>query len=470
MKTLLLFAAGMAAAPAAEVTVEAKPFTIDRSFQATILPAKPALISIDPDTWADFTIEQILPHGSEVKKGDVLVKFDREGYDRKLEDLKRAVESRTLSLATQELSFAKLSEETTLRLDATRRAQRVAAEELDYFVKVNRKAQEEELADDLEGAKHRLEGEQEELKQLKQMYEADDLTEQTEEIILKRQQYSVKSAELSLKMAELKTKRALEVTLPRQLETLTSTAKSSAIELEKADKNLPRGLEIARLEIEAARVAAAREKKDLADFEKDAVFLELKAPADGTFYHGSLDEGRWTLGELAKLLTKGGKVPFIKPFASLVPKDADLGLVAHVDEGVARSLKNLMKGNVIASGREDVALTATIQKVASVPAADGRYRVDLQSESPEDPKAKFPADLGVMPGMSFECRFVVHKKDAAVALPAKALRAEDGKWTVQVKMADGKAETRPVQRGRVSGDRVEIVSGLDAGQVVIIPD
>src|SRR5262249_18377692 len=156
-----------------------------------ILPAKPALISIDPDTWADFTIEQIVPHGSEVKKGDVLVKFDREGYDRKLEDLKRAVESRALSLATQELSFAKLSEETTLRLDATRRAQRVAAEELDYFVKVNRKAQEEELADDLEGAKHRLEGAQEELKQLKQMYEADDLTEQTEEIILKRQQYTV---------------------------------------------------------------------------------------------------------------------------------------------------------------------------------------------------------------------------------------------------------------------------------------
>ena len=54
---------------------------------------------------------------------------------------------------------------------------------------------------------------------------------------------------------------------------------------------------------------------------------------------------------------------------------------------------------------------------------------------------------------------------------AKALRSvEEGKWSVQVKMADGKPETRAVQRGRASGDRVEIVSGLDAGQAVIIPD
>ena len=461
----------MAVSSAAEVTVEPKPFAIDRSFQAMILPAKPSLIAIDPTSWPDFTIEQIIPHGTEVKKGDVLVKFDREGYDRKLEDAKRAVESRALTLASQELAFVKLGEETAIRLDAARRAQRVAAEELEYFTKINRKAQEEEAADDLEGSKHRLEATQEELKQLKMMYEADDLTEQTEEIILKRQQYAVKSSELSLKHAELTHKRTMEVQLPRQLETLTTSAKSTAIELEKAEKNLPRGLETARLELEAARIASTREKKDLADLEKDAALFEIKADGEGTFYYGSLDEGRWTLGELAKALVKGGKAPFVRPFASVVPKNADLGLVAHVDEGIARSLRASMKGSVTAGGREDVALTAIIHKIAAVPAADGKYRIDLIPEWPENAKLEFPADLEVVPGMNFECRFVVHKGDAVVTLPAKALRAADeGKWSVQVKMADGKSETRSVQRGRASGDRVEILAGLDAGQVVIIPE
>ncbi|RYD64925.1 MAG: hypothetical protein EOP83_08555, partial [Verrucomicrobiaceae bacterium] len=422
MKYLPLLAASLAAAPAAEITVESKPFRIERSFTATLLPAKPQLIAIDPEGWGDFTIESILPHGTAVKKGDVLVKFDRESYDRKLEDTKRAVQTQSLTLASQELAFQKFEEEIALKLASSKRAQRVASEELAYFTATGRKTQEEEAADNLESSKRRLEAAQEELKQLRMMYDADDLTEQTEEIILKRQEFAVKSAELDLRHAELYTKRTLDVLLPRKAEGLETDAKTTSIDLEKAEKNLPRALENARLDLEAGRIAAARSKHDLAEMEKDAVLLELKAPADGTFYHGSLDEGRWTLGELAKVLVKGGKVPFIRPFASLVPAEPELQLVAQVDEATARTLRKPLKGSLTAAGREDIALTATLEKVATLPATDGKYRVDLTPEWPEDDKLEYPADLDVAAGMNFECRFIVHQEEQAIALPAKALQ------------------------------------------------
>jgi HlyD family secretion protein len=471
MKILPLLAASLAVASAAEITVESKPFRIERNFTAALLPSKPQLIAIDPEGWTDFTIESISPHGVAVKKGDVLVKFDREAFDRKLEDARRAVQSRALALANQELAFTKLEEETALKLASARRVQRIAAEELAYFTETGRKAQEEEVADDLESAKRRLEAAQEELKQLRMMYDADDLTEQTEEIILKRQEYAVKSSELGLRLTELSTKRTLGVLLPRRAEGLETDSRTSAIELEKAEKNLPRGLESARLDLDAARTAASREKQELAKLEKDAGLLEIKAPADGIFYHGSLDEGRWSLGELAKSLVKGGKVPFIRPFASLVPAEPDLKLVAHVDEATARTLRKPLKGSLTAAGREDIALTATLEEVARVPAADGRYRIDLMPEWPEDEGLEWPADLDVAAGMNFECRFIVHQDDAAVILPLKALQAAAaGSWTVQVKMADGKSETRTVTRGRISGDKVEITSGLENGQVIVVPD
>ena len=73
MKVLSLLAASMAVSHAAELTVEARPFRIDRGFSATLLPAKPLLIAIEPEAWADFAIEEITPHGTEVKKGDVLM-------------------------------------------------------------------------------------------------------------------------------------------------------------------------------------------------------------------------------------------------------------------------------------------------------------------------------------------------------------------------------------------------------------
>jgi HlyD family secretion protein len=471
MKYLSLLAVSLAAASAAEITVETKPFRIERNFSAMLLPAKPHLIAIDPEGWADFTIESILPHGTAVKKGDVLVKFDRESYDRKLEDTRRAVQAQALSLASQELAFQKLEEDTALKLANSKRAQRVASEELAYFTATGRKTQEEETADNLETSKRRLEAAQEELKQLRMMYEADDLTEQTEEIILKRQEYTVKSAELDLKHAELLTKRTLDVLLPRKAEGLETDAKSTSIDLEKAEKNLPRALETARLDLEAGRIAAARSKHDLADLEKDGVLLEIKAPADGIFYHGSLDEGRWTLGELAKSLVKGGKVPFVRPFASIVPKEPDLRLVAQVDEATARTLRKPLKGSLTATGREDIALTATLENVAKLPAADGKYRIDLTPEWPEDEKLEFPADLDVAAGMNFECRFIVHHDEQAITLPAKALQpGEGGTWTVQVKTADGKGAARTVTRGRVSGDKVEITSGLENGQVIVVPD
>lgn len=471
MKYLPLLAASLATAHAAETTVEAKPFRIEKSFYATLLPVKPVLVAIDPDGWADFTIETIVPHGTPVKKGDVLVKFDRESIDKKLEDLRRTVKSRELTLASQELAFTKLEEETALKLEAARRAEKIAAEELAYFTKTGRKVQEEDTVDNLESTKRRLEAAQEELKQLRMMYDADDLTEQTEEIILKRQEYAVKSAELGLKHAELFTKRALDVTLPRRADSLATDAQSSAIDLIKAEKNLPRGLDTARLDMEAARTTAAREKQDLADLEKDAALMELKAEADGIFYHGSLDEGRWTLGELAKALVKGGKVPFIKPFGSVVPANAEMALVAHVDEGTARTLTKDLKGSVTATGREDIPLVAAIGSVAAIPAADGKYRVDLSNNGAADPKSKWPAELNAAAGMNFECRFVVHRKDIAITVPIKALQpGVDGTWSVSVKTADGKGEPRPVTRGRTSGEKVEILSGLESGQVVIVPD
>lgn len=444
---------------------------IERSFPATLLPTEPTLISVDPEAWGDFTIEMILPHGAKVKKGDVLVKFDRESLDRKLEDTRRAVETTTLNLASKEHAFSKLKEETDLKLADAERAQRVAAEELDYFTKTGRKAREDRARNSLEVAKSRLDGEREELKQLRMMYEADDLTEQTEEIILKRQEFSVKSAELSYRLSELSTKRTLEVEIPRVAETLDATAKSTTIEMVKAEKNLPRSLATAELELAATRTAAAREKENLADLEKDAALMEIKAEADGIFYYGSLDDGRWKLGDLAKALVVKGKVPSVRPFATLIPADANLELFSQVDAAMARSLKKPLKGSMTAEGREDIALTVTIQDIDSVPAGDGKFQVNLLPEWPEDDDLEWPADLDLAPGMTFTCQFIVHQQEDAITLPVKALHAAtNGRWTVEVKLADGKTEPRAVQRGRVSGDRVEILTGLESGQVVIIPD
>ena len=464
---IAILALGLITAHAAETTVELKPFKVERSFPATLLPAEPILISIEPKAFGDFTIEKILPHGSAVKKGDVLVKFDSKSIDRKLEDARQALDAQKLALASRELAFSKLEEETEMKLTAARRAARNAADDLKYFNEFGRSAREDSAKDDLEGARQRLAGAQEELKQLKKMYDADDVTEETEEIILTRQEYTVKAAELRLRLTELSTTRELETDIPRMAEAQVTADRTASIALEKAEKDLPRALEAAKIELDGAKTALERGLADLEDLEADKKLMSLTAPANGTFFHGSLDEGRWTLGDLAKALVKGGKVPFIRPFASIVPETPALGLVAHVDEATARSLSTNLKGSATAAGREDLPLTATINSIPLIPGRDGSYRIDL-SPAPATESTTLPA---ISTGMDLECRFIVYQNASAVAVPVKALHATaEGTWAVDLKLTDGKTESRPITRGRVSGDQVEILSGLEAGQVIITKD
>lgn len=462
-------------ATAGEITLEAKPFTIERPLSATVLPIRasngdakaangngPRPLRIDADLWTAFEIKTILPHGSRVQAGDTLVSFETSAIDRKLEDSRKAVESATLALAQSETELKALKDGFPLKLESAKRAARNAADDLAYFTNISRKAQEERALETEKRSRQALENEREELRQLEKMYKADDLTEETEEIILQRQRDSVVSGEFSLRMAEMERKRTLETTLPRQAEEFDSGARQSSIALVKAEAELPRQLTQKEAELATARLAFARQKEDLAKLEADRKKMEpVKALAAGWFYHGAIEDGRWTTGEAVKALVPSGQIAAHRPFATLVPADSPLGLVAFAEEAVARSLEKGQAGPLTLPGREELAVTATVASVAAIPGTDGRYRVDLG--------VVWPENTAPAPGSSAQVRLIPYENPSALTVPVAALRPVKDGWTVTVKLADGATSPRPVKRGRVSGDQAEILSGVDAGQVVIVP-
>jgi multidrug resistance efflux pump len=317
-----------AASHAGEVTIEPRPFSVEKSFNTTALPTGDCvLLKLDPKVWKDFTVTQVTPHGSKVAKGDVLVRFDSEAIDKKLEDSRRALEAGTLALAQAGQDFAMLQETTPGKLDAVRRAADIAKEENTYFTQVRRKAAEDNAAQALKRSDQILSNQREELKQLAKMYEADDITENTEEIILVRQQDAVAAAEFAQRMEGLDHKRTLEITLPREAKALADTERDTAIALKKAEADIPRSIELKRLELESLKTANQRAKQDLADLEADRTRFEFKAPADGWFYHGPIENGRWTTGKIVETLVPHGHPPAHAAFATFVPGAAKLALV-----------------------------------------------------------------------------------------------------------------------------------------------
>ena len=450
-----------ATAHSGELTLEMKPFFIAHSLDATALPDATTPIRLDAEAWTAFEIVSIAAHGSAVKKGDALVIFETEGIDRKLADTKQAIATAKLNLAQAELDLATLKKTVPEQLARLTRAAAEAAEELEHFNKTARKSDEESAGFDLKRREQILASYKEELKQLTKMYEADDATEETEEIILQNQLDAVEAAEFALRMEILNHKRTLEVSLPRQLTALTQTRDDTALSLDKGAKDLPRSVELKKLEVTALKTGVERDGKTLADLEKDRALFEIKAPADGIFYHGAIEDGKWTAGDLIKTLVPGGAAPAGITFGTFIPSVAKPLIQAFPDQAIAGVLAVGAEGVAIVPGREDIAIPVSLKSIATTPAPDLTH--------PATFTAIWPENLRVAPGQSLQIRVVSHNNDKAITVPTKALAYGPKGWTVEVKLADGKTEKRPVTRGRSDAENTEITAGLEAGQVVIVP-
>jgi multidrug efflux pump subunit AcrA (membrane-fusion protein) len=460
---ILLLSLCSAFADTAKVTQET--FAIRPTLSAALLPTEVTPLRIDAEQWATFTILEIAPHGSLVKKDQQLVRFDDQDFQKKLRDARSAAEAGKLNFANAEADFISAEKYHPMQLQSTKMKAEEAAEAWEYFQKTRREVAITEANLNLRQSELRLDSEREELHQLEKMYKADDLTENTEEIILKRQRESVKFAEVAVEHAKLTHKRTLELTIPREAIELERAAEAAAIALKENEQNLPRNLEIKRLALEDARVTAQRTAENLAKLEIEKDLFALKAPADGYFYYGNIQDGRWSTGDPAKAIQVNAPIAPKRTFAVLVPSNAQLALETTVEESVMRQLKPEQKGFATLTGAAETSFPVSISAVSATPNIDNRYRVTLTGT--------FPADLPVVAGMGASAQITAYEKENALTIPTKALHNDNkGGWEVEISEGEGDAKKTkriPVTRGKSSGDKVEILSGLTKDQVIITP-
>ncbi|MFK7850991.1 MAG: hypothetical protein AB8D78_08445 [Akkermansiaceae bacterium] len=446
---------------AEELTLETKPFAVKHAFDAIVLPAEATIIELEAEAWTSFKINKIAAHGASVKKDSPLLVFDSEAIDKQIADLQRSIAQSSLGLQQAKSDLENLKKHVPEQLARLKRAAGVAAEELKYFTETSRKSSEEGAAQSLKRQEQILASYQEELKQLLQMYEADDITEDTEEIILKKQRDSVEYAKFALRMEKLEHKRTLSVDLPRRLVALTESRDDTARQLAVGSESLPRSVKLKELEVAAMEEALKKNKENLADLQKDRKLFEIKAPADGRFYYGAIENGKWTTGDLVKGLREGGAAPLNKGFATFYPATTGLVVEAFLKQEDALVLSKDTKGMASVLGLGHISMPVTLQELSATPGPDGSYGATLA--------AAWPEGFSPVPGQKVKVRMVSYAAEQAVTVPTKALEFGPKGWTVEVKLADGKTERRAVTKGRVSGDSTEITEGLDAGQVVIVP-
>lgn len=451
-------------AQAGEHTVTMEPFSASVSIETTFLPEDAVVMRIDPESWSEFKLLDVKEHGAAVKKGDPVVLLDVEGIDRRIADDVTNATLRDLALANAERELKDLEKSTAWKLATAEKTFQRAKTDYAYFKETGLPMAEERAARTLDRAKRMLEYQEEELKQLLKMYAEDDLTEETEEIILKRQRASVDSARFAVKQAELDYAWTIEQDLPRKTADWEQSLLDAEMVYKTAKVTIPRALAQKRLEVKKMQVDHVRAAEAEAEIVADRKLMEPESPVAGRVYHGEIAGGRWSVGQTAKFMKPGGMIPPRTVFASIVPDGAPLQLHAFVEESVVLGLKVGQTGHVTPVAAPKRRLPVTLDSVAVCPEPDGKYHVSLR---PGD----LPNDLALVTGMKGTAKIITYAKKEALTVPARAVEeTPDGSFVVRVKLADGEPEKRPVTVGRESDGVIEVLTGLEAGQVVIVPD
>jgi len=231
-------------------TVKAEHFKVQAQLKGVFESPHVAEIVFHPEAWAEWVALEAAEPGSLVKKGDVILKLDTRKIDEAIKDAETALDAMKAALDIARAELAAMEKTLEMDLAAAERAKRYADEDLKRYTELDRPMSVKQADRVVKNATNYLEYEKEELRQLQKMYEADDLTEETEEIVLKRQRDRVERAKFNLEVAKYNADQTLAVTLPRQDVATKENAARQTIGLAKAKVAIPAGVVKKRLEVD----------------------------------------------------------------------------------------------------------------------------------------------------------------------------------------------------------------------------
>jgi multidrug efflux pump subunit AcrA (membrane-fusion protein) len=447
--------------------VDKAPFRVDLSLKGTFETPAMTEVSVNFEAWAAPMAPQpvlsAVEPGTRVKKGDVLVRLDPDRIDKMIRDMESDQMLADLSLRQLETEVGALEKSAPLDLAAADRMKRLSDEDAKRFEEIDRPFAEESAKRSNKMMHQQLEYAMEELKQLEKMYRSKDLTEETEEIILKRQRNEVDYYKFIVKQSDVRKDQFFGFDLPRRIERVKEEVIRANLAWEKAKITLPMQLQKSRLALDKAKYERARATERLANLKADRQLFTIKSPADGIVYYGRCSQGNFSnAAALLNRLQKGGNILAEEVFMTIV-QPRPLFVRATADEKEYPQIAVGAPTKIIPNSLPDTKLDGQIEKVTLTPISPGTFEVRSTVEV---------GDAKVFPGMGCTVKVTPYLRESVIAVPSSSVFADelnDDRLHVYVWRADAsKFQKRSVTVGKKSGGKTEIIDGLKVGDEIAV--
>ncbi|MEM6911855.1 MAG: hypothetical protein AAF555_09770 [Verrucomicrobiota bacterium] len=470
--------------------VETGALRVEVEVKARFGPGESYPIAVDPGAWSSLPVLSTLRHGQAVREGDPLVTLDLEELEKAVADLRFQADSAKLQFDALTLEIQELKQTLPIREAELDKNHEQALADYRYFQEVQVPLMKESNQFSLERSLNQLAYEEEELEQLRKMYEADELTEETEEIILRRQEDTVKIFRFYLRNAETSSERFTETSLPRMLQDRQRSIELKEIAYQKQKALLGGRLELREIELAKAKLSLDRTTKELLLLQKDLEDLRnIVAPIDGFVFFGQWVEGRLeNAATLSKKVKPAGKLTPREIFMTVVAADGPLFLSGSVKEEDLLYLSTKTPGRARLTADPQVSFPVTLSGIEDTRQLDGQFAITLEHELLEidRPLIGLQAEITLLP-VDLEETLVLAEE--AIHQEWKDGRYQDYVWLQQTSAPLEPEEGAPsqaaaptteedppeatptlrktfIKTGARSQGQVQILSGLAEGDTV----
>lgn len=453
--------------PATAVKVRRAPFRHTVVEEGILVPAHATALRVRPRAYTGkLRVLEVVAHGATVSQGDVVLRLDPEG-------LETALHKRELALRTKEIGLHRA---------------RVALEELERDSDRDR----EEAEQDVELARHSLDGyreiqrpldarsyqrgektyldsiadQEDEIDQLGKMYKEDELTEATEELVLKRARRKLASTQERLEIYRARFRYSLAYSENKTLHTLERALEQKEAQLRKLRRAEDTGREQAEIKLAGAKHDLSASRKNLERLREDTEAFALRAPHAGIVLHGNLVSPSPPNGVMdGKVAAKAIRVGDVVTPGSPVITVATAGAMKvrfALKSADRYHAKAGMAAAVLPKALPETVLAATLEPMGRFPRPDGSWTAHALFGG---------GDERLVPLLKCTVRAVLIDLPDALIVPTKALFQRDGRWYCHARdRSPFGLSARAVVRGATSGKYTVILDGLREGDEILLPE
>ena len=441
-------------------TLKSEPLELDFEAEAVLWSEENTPVKITIKQGTVLKVKTAVPHGQMVRKGDTLVTFDTEDYKTKLAEKKLELQLARLNHQKAKLQLELARKESAWNKEVVQRSKGEAEDEAAFTAKYDFEFLKRLYPMRLKEAEMNYEAQKSELEQLEKMYKADDMTDETEEFVLKRQRRALEVASFNLDVAKARFEWMDTRGYNRMIRGEKEEVRSKLASIDTKIALLEPNEKILELEAQKAEMAQKKLEKEFRELEADGKAMKCVAPCDGMVFYGVFHNGKWEgFQKVSEVLQPDEKVPADTEFLTIVNPQKVFLKLSVKEESFSMAAVG-QKGFFQLKAYPERELPVVMNSLNDIPQA-GSY--EATATVTLDPAMK------AFPGMRGLATLFAARKTNTLFVPESAVgRDTDLRRFVFVLNKDkNEPEKRFVQVGRKQKDRIEILDGLDPGMEVL---